>query len=203
MAKQKPQFSFEQRDFSLKGVVIVHSLWHEQWVSVMVRSAEQLLRSVAINSYAIVSAPGTYELPYVTNLMAAVLKQPHLHRDAIKQLEQWLNQEQLLWYRHQKQKGGEGYYIPLDVEYLKRLIWLTHLQWGIVVLGCVLQGQTQHHHYISAPTFYHLQQIAMNYGIPITTGIITAADEATAKKRATDPQENKGIEATQALLYLL
>lgn len=81
---------------------------------------------------------------------------------------------------------------------------------GIVALGCIVQGETPHFEYVARACTDGLQQVALETGIPIGFGVITAdtLEQAEARSRVaseTDGKKggNKGIEAAEAVLEMV
>jgi 6,7-dimethyl-8-ribityllumazine synthase len=68
---------------------------------------------------------------------------------------------------------------------------------GIIALGCVIKGETDHHFYIAQSVANQLQRLMFHLEVPISFGIITAFNEEQAKQRV-----QKGREAAEALLHL-
>jgi len=68
---------------------------------------------------------------------------------------------------------------------------------GIIALGCVIKGETDHHFYIAQSVANQLQRLMFHLEVPISFGIITALNEEQAKQRV-----QKGREAAEALLHL-
>lgn len=73
---------------------------------------------------------------------------------------------------------------------------------GIVAIGCVIKGETDHFYYISSETSRGIMDVMLKFSIPIGFGIITCNNLKQAKDRS-GIRENKGIEATQAVLEML
>ncbi|RMH11271.1 MAG: 6,7-dimethyl-8-ribityllumazine synthase [Planctomycetota bacterium] len=89
---------------------------------------------------------------------------------------------------------------------------------GIVALGCIIRGQTQHDRYIATAVASALSHISVETGVPVAFGVLTTNNVEQAKFRAglgmrpkaflTEAGEeryvqvgsNKGIEAMQAVL---
>ena len=69
---------------------------------------------------------------------------------------------------------------------------------GIIVLGCVLRGETAHFEYIAAETTRGLGQVALETGIPIGFGVLTVDTEQQANARSGRDTSNKGFEAARA-----
>ncbi|HUA76475.1 MAG TPA: 6,7-dimethyl-8-ribityllumazine synthase, partial [Acetobacteraceae bacterium] len=63
---------------------------------------------------------------------------------------------------------------------------------GFVALGCVVRGETDHYDHICRETMAGLMHVALQYGIPLGTGLLTVdtLDQARARAGSTGP--NKG-----------
>ncbi len=73
---------------------------------------------------------------------------------------------------------------------------------AIVALGCVIRGETVHFDVICKTTAASLQQISLETGVPITSGILMTENEAQAVARA-GGEINRGKEAAQAALEIV
>lgn len=73
---------------------------------------------------------------------------------------------------------------------------------GIVALGCVIKGDTDHFYYISSETSSGIMRVMLDFSIPIGFGVITTKNLKQAKERS-GMRNNKGSEATQAVLEML
>lgn len=73
---------------------------------------------------------------------------------------------------------------------------------AVICVGALLRGETLHFELISNECARGLQQVASDFGIPVTFGVITAdtADQAVA--RAGKASENKGWEAATAAIEM-
>ncbi|MFM7083707.1 MAG: 6,7-dimethyl-8-ribityllumazine synthase [Hyphomicrobium sp.] len=79
----------------------------------------------------------------------------------------------------------------------------THYQ-GVVVLGCIIRGQTSHYEIVSSNTNFWLMKIAMKYSIPLGNGILTVDTYDQAHDRAVGVNgSSKGEEAVRACLGLV
>lgn len=83
-----------------------------------------------------------------------------------------------------------------------RKIAETFEQDAIVCLGALLRGETLHFELISNECARGLQQVASDFGIPVTFGVITANTMEQAVKRAGEKSENKGWEAALAAVEM-
>ncbi len=70
---------------------------------------------------------------------------------------------------------------------------------AIVALGCVIQGDTKHDHYISSAVSHGIMRLSLDHKIPISFGVLTTNNLAQAKARSKG-KENKGYEAARAVL---
>jgi 6,7-dimethyl-8-ribityllumazine synthase len=73
---------------------------------------------------------------------------------------------------------------------------------GIVAIGCVIKGDTDHFYYISSETIRGIMQVMLEFSIPVGLGIITTQNLKQARERSGE-KGNKGAEATQAVLEML
>jgi len=73
---------------------------------------------------------------------------------------------------------------------------------GIVVLGCVIRGETPHFEYVSMGATVGLQALARESNVPIGFGLLTTDDAGQAFARAGGDKGNKGEEATLAVLEM-
>ena len=84
-------------------------------------------------------------------------------------------------------------------EKLNRLIPLD----GIITLGCVIKGDTEHDTYINHAVAQGLILLTIQEKKPFSFGLLTTNNEKQAKERAGGKLGNKGDEAAFALLGLL
>ena len=77
---------------------------------------------------------------------------------------------------------------------------------GIACLGVVVQGETPHFDFVSSACCEGLMQVALETGVPVGLGVITADTRAQAEARASADAAgkggNKGIEAADAALRM-
>jgi 6,7-dimethyl-8-ribityllumazine synthase len=69
---------------------------------------------------------------------------------------------------------------------------------AIVALGVILQGKTAHARYLGDVVTHALQQIALEYGVPVIHGVLSLDDEEQARKRCLEDKINRGTEAARA-----
>ena len=71
---------------------------------------------------------------------------------------------------------------------------------ALVVLGCVIQGDTDHYDFVCAQATRGCGDVALASGLPLGFGLLTCRTAAQAAARAADDEHNKGAEAARAAL---
>jgi 6,7-dimethyl-8-ribityllumazine synthase len=74
---------------------------------------------------------------------------------------------------------------------------------GIVCLGAVIKGETAHFEYISEAVTLGIAQLNLDFGIPVTFGVLTSYTEEQAVKRSSKDSHNKGREAASAAVEMI
>jgi len=71
---------------------------------------------------------------------------------------------------------------------------------GILALGCLIAGDTDHYKLLAAEVAKGCAMLALKKGVPIGFGILTTPNLETALERAGTKAGNKGAEAMESLL---
>lgn len=71
---------------------------------------------------------------------------------------------------------------------------------ALVVLGCVVRGETPHFEYIAGEAARGLGNVALAHRLPVGFGVLTTETLDQALARAGGGAGNKGYEATEAAL---
>ncbi|MBN1767925.1 MAG: 6,7-dimethyl-8-ribityllumazine synthase [Prolixibacteraceae bacterium] len=66
---------------------------------------------------------------------------------------------------------------------------------AIILLGCVIQGETRHFDFICQGVTQGTTQLNMNYNLPVIFGVLTTDNEQQALDRSGGKLGNKGDEA--------
>jgi 6,7-dimethyl-8-ribityllumazine synthase len=74
---------------------------------------------------------------------------------------------------------------------------------GIVALGCVIRGETEHFGIVSYESAHALMQLGVEKKIAVANGILTVENEEQAWMRAKRSEGDKGGEAAAAALALV
>lgn len=74
---------------------------------------------------------------------------------------------------------------------------------GVCTLGAVIRGGTPHFDYVSAETTKGIANTTLQYGIPVSFGVLTTDNIEQAIDRAGAKIGNKGFEAMNSLIELM
>lgn len=74
---------------------------------------------------------------------------------------------------------------------------------GMIALGCVLKGETDHYAAVCAGVTYGIQKVSIEHGIPIMFGVLMGKTEKQALARSANNEGNKGYECARGLLQIL
>ncbi len=73
---------------------------------------------------------------------------------------------------------------------------------AIIALGCILQGETDHHAHLGLAVVDHLLGLARETGVPVGLGVVSARSAGQALARAGGTHGNRGADAAAAALSL-
>lgn len=76
----------------------------------------------------------------------------------------------------------------------------TGMYEGVVALGCVIKGETEHDRHISGAIANALAMLPVYTGVPVAFGVLTVNTPEQAVARSTGDKGNKGREAMEAVL---
>jgi 6,7-dimethyl-8-ribityllumazine synthase len=74
---------------------------------------------------------------------------------------------------------------------------------AIILLGCVIQGETPHFNYICQSVAEGATHLNLNYNIPVIFGVLTTLTEQQALDRAGGELGNKGDEAAVTAIKMV
>jgi 6,7-dimethyl-8-ribityllumazine synthase len=72
---------------------------------------------------------------------------------------------------------------------------------AIVVLGCVINGETAHFQFVAAECASGISHVNLDTGVPCAFGVLTTYDREQALARS-GPKHNKGAEAVETALEM-
>jgi 6,7-dimethyl-8-ribityllumazine synthase len=73
---------------------------------------------------------------------------------------------------------------------------------AIVAVGVILKGETDHAQNLSRSVTDALQQIAIDYGVPVINAVLCFENERQAEERCLGNEINRGTEAARAALEI-
>lgn len=73
---------------------------------------------------------------------------------------------------------------------------------AVVCLGCVIKGDTMHFEYIASAVTHGISLAAIESGVPVAFGVLTALTEDQAIVRSRPDGQNKGAEAARAAVEM-
>ena len=91
-----------------------------------------------------------------------------------------------------------AYEIPFAIKKMLR----TEKYDAILALGVVIQGATAHAGYINSEVAKCLAQLGLEFGVPVTYGMITAENLEQAIERSGTKAGNKGVDAALAAIEM-
>jgi 6,7-dimethyl-8-ribityllumazine synthase len=74
---------------------------------------------------------------------------------------------------------------------------------GVIVIGCVIQGETPHFTFISQAVATGIADLNIHFGKPVIFGVLTTLNQEQALERAGGKHGNKGVEAAATLIKML
>jgi 6,7-dimethyl-8-ribityllumazine synthase len=89
-----------------------------------------------------------------------------------------------------------------ELPFAARLLARARSYDAVICLGVLLRGETAHFDLIAAAVAQGLTRVALDEGIPVTFGVITADTVAQAEARAGGEQGNRGADAAAAALEM-
>jgi 6,7-dimethyl-8-ribityllumazine synthase len=72
---------------------------------------------------------------------------------------------------------------------------------AIVALGCVIQGETAHFHFVADQCAAGIAHVNLDTGVPCSFGVLTTHDRDQALARS-GPRNNKGAEAAETAIEM-
>ena len=73
---------------------------------------------------------------------------------------------------------------------------------AILAIGVIMKGGTTHAEHIASSVTTALQQIAIEYGIPVINAVLSVKTEQQARERCLEKKLNRGIEAARAAVEI-
>jgi 6,7-dimethyl-8-ribityllumazine synthase len=74
---------------------------------------------------------------------------------------------------------------------------------AVIALGCVIRGETEHFEHVSRGAADGLQRVALDSGVPLGFGVLTADTVEQAEARARTDERNLGYAAAMAAVEMV
>ena len=96
-------------------------------------------------------------------------------------------------------------YVPGSVELTlgAQILIEGTLAHAVIVLGCVIQGETAHFDYVCDSVTQGVTTLNINYNTPVIFGVLTTNNQEQAEARAGGSHGNKGEDCAIAALKLI
>lgn len=94
--------------------------------------------------------------------------------------------------------------VPGSVELTKASQWLANTMEydAIIMLGCVVQGETRHFDYVCQSVTHGVTELNLQYDIPFIFGVLTTLNQKQALERAGGKLGNKGSECAETAIKM-
>ena len=92
-----------------------------------------------------------------------------------------------------------GFEIPVAA---KRFVQ-TDRYAAVICVGCIIQGDTPHFHYVSSEVTKGIAQVSLDSNIPVVYGIVTAETLDQAIERSGTKAGNRGFDAALTALEMI
>ena len=92
-----------------------------------------------------------------------------------------------------------GFEIPLAAKRLAE----TGRYGAVICVGCIIQGDTPHFQYVASEVTKGIAQVALDTGVPVAYGVVTAETLDQAIERAGTKAGNKGFDAALTALEMV
>lgn len=91
-----------------------------------------------------------------------------------------------------------------EIPYMAQKLLKTKKYNGLIALGCVLKGETDHYRAVCDGVTFGIQKVSLQYGAPIMFGVLMCNTEKQALARSQEnTKRNKGYECAKELFKLL
>lgn len=73
---------------------------------------------------------------------------------------------------------------------------------GLISLGCVIKGDTDHYKAVCDGVTYGIQKVSIENKFPVMFGVLMCSDIGLAQARSGENEKNKGYECVKGLLEI-
>ena len=107
--------------------------------------------------------------------------------------------------KEKKIENIEVFHVPGAVElpYAAKLLAEKGTHDAIVLLGCVIQGETDHYNYVCSQVSQGTQEVMLSYALPVIFGVLTTRTAEQAFDRVGGKKGHKGKYAMDAACRMI
>ena len=91
----------------------------------------------------------------------------------------------------------------MELVYMSNYLLLENKLDGIIALGCIIKGQTDHDVYISTAVANGITNVSIKNNKPVIFGVLTTNNLNQALERCGGKHGDKGLESAQSLLQVI
>ena len=91
----------------------------------------------------------------------------------------------------------------MELVYMSNYLLLENKLDGIIALGCIIKGQTDHDVYISNAVANGIINVSIKNNKPVIFGVLTTNNLNQALERCGGKHGDKGLESAQSLLQII
>ena len=101
--------------------------------------------------------------------------------------------------------GVDVFWVPgsMEIPIVLRAVATKKKYDGVIALGCIVRGDTPHFELVAQQVARNITRLQLEFGLPISFGIVTADSMDQALERAGGKRGNRGREAALFLLETL
>lgn len=107
---------------------------------------------------------------------------------------------------HEAKIPHEVFWVPgaFEIPWMAQKLLKTKKYAGLIALGCVLKGETDHYRAVCDGATFGIQKVSLECGAPIMFGVLMCHTMQQALVRSQrNPKRNKGYECAASLVKLL
>ncbi|MFC4892799.1 6,7-dimethyl-8-ribityllumazine synthase [Pseudofrancisella aestuarii] len=90
----------------------------------------------------------------------------------------------------------------VELPFVANLLAKTGRYDAVVLLGCVIRGETDHYDYVCDQVSYGTQEVMLKYDLPVIFGILTTHNKEQALERVGGKKGHKGKYCVQAAITM-
>lgn len=90
-----------------------------------------------------------------------------------------------------------------EIPYMAQKLIDTEKFDGLIALGCILKGETDHYRAVCEGVTYGIQKVSVENRVPVMFGVLMCNESYLANRRSGENNKNKGYQCAKGLAELL